>query len=240
MLGAQATGDMKKLLALTISAGLATAGAQTSTATISATPIFSSPSGIELGLTGGYSNGLSGGVFVHAPNVAGPFGVKASASYTRAADAINDSSELFPGTGTFGEAKAAGATESGSHTVFGVDGTYGLGELTPGVGATVYAGGRYGLFRSTEDYGATGSTTYSSNAFGIGAGLMVDYALAGNVSLVADLGVDQFFGSSINVFSSNGNSDTFATNDAGYSDISNRFVRPGTVFKARIGIKTTF
>lgn len=219
---------MKKTLALILSAGLATAGAQTFGAS------FGSGSPLELGLTGGYAGGLSGEAFVHAPNLAGPFGLKVGASYTRASDAINDASDL--GAGTFASAKAAGATERGSHTVLGVDGTYSVGELTPGVGATVYAGGRYGLFRATEDYGASGSTTYSSNAFGIGAGVMVSYALAGNLSLVGDLGVDQFFRSSISL----SNGDTFATNEAGYSDISNRFVRPGTVLKARIGLKTTF
>lgn len=58
---------MKKLLPmtlLTIAATTATAGAQ-------------SLSGVELGLTGGYAYGLSGEFFVHAPNVAGPVGVKA-------------------------------------------------------------------------------------------------------------------------------------------------------------------
>lgn len=218
---------MKKLLALAISAGLATAGAQTFGTSLG------TGGGLELGLTGGFARGLSGEAFVHAPNLAGPFGLKVGASYTRPTDAINDDSDL--GVGTFGSYKANGATEYGSHTVLGVDGTYNVGELTPGVGATLYAGGRYGLFRSTEDYGASGSTTYSTNAFGIGAGVMVSYALAGNLSLVGDLGVDQFFRSAINT-----GSDTFQTGEAGYNDISNRFVRPGTVFKARIGIKTNF
>ena len=134
---------MKKLLPitlLTVAATTATAGAQ-------------SLNGIELGLTGGYASGLSGEFFVHAPNVAGPVGVKAGVAYTRAADAINDSSPELPGISgpndTFGKAKAEGrASESGSHTVVSLDGTYGLGELTPGVDATLYGGGRYGMFRS--------------------------------------------------------------------------------------------
>ncbi|EYB67903.1 hypothetical protein DEIPH_ctg031orf0046 [Deinococcus phoenicis] len=229
---------MKKLLALTLSAGLATAGAQTYSTGLN---------GVELGLTGGYAGGLSGEAFVHVPNVAGPIGVKAGVSFTRPSDSINDNSPvdpvgvLFPTTYTFGQAKADGvATESGSRTVVSLDGTYSLGEVTPGVGTTLYAGGRYGMFRSTADYGNSGSTTYSSSAFGIGAGVMVSYALAGNISLVGDLGIDQFFGSSINVTSSNGNVDTYTRSDAGYNDVSNQFVRPGTVFKARIGIKTSF
>ncbi|GAA5511696.1 hypothetical protein Dcar01_00409 [Deinococcus carri] len=237
---------MKKLLVLTLSAGLATAGAQTVN-TIPATPVSTGLSGVELGLTGGYAGGLSGELFVHAPNVAGPFGVKAGISLTRPSDSINDNSAvdpsgvLFPSTLTFGEAKQQGlATESGSRTVVSLDGTYGLGEVTPGVGTTVYAGGRYGMFRSTADFGNSGSRSYSSSAFGIGAGVMVSYALTGNLSLVGDLGIDQFFGSSITVSSSNGNVDTFNSSDAGYNDVNSQFVRPGTVFKARVGIKTSF
>lgn len=223
---------MRKILALTISAGLATAGAQTFGTSLG--------SGIELGLTGGYANGLSGEAFVHAPNLAGPFGIKVGASYTRPSDALNDNA-TFTSTGTgadltFGDLKNTfGATESGSHTAFSLDGTYNVGELTPGVGATLYAGGRYGLFRSSvSSQGET--TTYSSNSFGIGAGVMVSYALAGNLSLVGDLGVDQYFKSAINV----SNGDSIATNDASYSTFDNLFVRPGTVLKARIGIKTNF
>ncbi|GGL05745.1 hypothetical protein [Deinococcus radiotolerans] len=219
---------MKTLLPaalLTIAATTATAGAQ-------------SLNGLELGLTGGYASGLSGEIFVHAPNVAGPVGIKAGLAYTRASDAINDSSDL--GVGTFGSYKANGATEYGSHTTASLDATYGMGELSPGVDATLYGGARYGMFRSTEDYGATGSTTYSASAFGIGAGVMVSYALTGNLSLVGDLGVDQYFKSNINVTGTNTDSTTIARNDALYPSIDNRFVRPGTVFKARIGVKTSY
>ena len=222
---------MKKLLPitlLTVAATTATAGAQ-------------SLNGIELGLTGGYASGLSGEFFVHAPNVAGPVGVKAGVAYTRAADAINDSSPELPGISgpndTFGKAKAEGrASESGSHTVVSLDGTYGLGELTPGVDATLYGGGRYGMFRSVADFGSLGSTTYSSNAFGIGAGVMVSYALTGGLSLVGDLGVDHYFKSTIRTDDGNGNTDSIATNDGSYSTFDNTFVRPGTVFKARVEI----
>ncbi|GGN31516.1 hypothetical protein [Deinococcus daejeonensis] len=226
---------MKKLLPitlLTVAATTATAGAQ-------------SLSGLELGLTGGYAGGLSGEIFVHAPNVAGPVGVKAGVAYTRAADAINDNSPELPGISgpndTFGKAKAEGrASESGSHTVVSLDGTYGLGELTPGVDATLYGGGRYGMFRSVADFGSLGATTYSSNAFGLGAGVMVSYALTGGLSLVGDLGVDHYFKSTIRRDDGNGNTDSIATNDGSYRDFDARVVRPGTVFKARIGLKTSY
>lgn len=214
-------------------------GAFVLTATASAQTLSTQP--FELGLTGGYASGLSGEVFVHAPNVAGPFGVKAGVAFTRAADAINDESNL--GFGTFGSYKAAGATESGSYTVASLDGTYSLGELSPGLDALIYAGGRYGMFRATEDYGSGLTTTYTSNAFGIGAGLMASYALSGNLSLVGDLGLDHFFDSTINRSTntaSGASSDSYAPGDAVYGDFDNRFVRPGTYFKARLGIKMTF
>ncbi|MVN89028.1 hypothetical protein GO986_20005 [Deinococcus sp. HMF7620] len=220
---------MKKLLPLTLlTLAASTAGAQ-------------SLNGVELGLTGGYAGGLSGEVFVHAPNVLGPIGIKAGVAYGRAADAIRDSSTLSPGDPTFGEIKqSVGATESGSSTVVSVDGTYNLGELAPGVGTALYAGGRYGMFQSSENY-TGGNVTYSSNAFGVGAGVMVSYALTGGLSLVGDVGVDTFFKSNITTGGSNTNAGgTFAPGSADYAIYDNRFVRPGTVFKARIGVKTSF
>lgn len=231
---------MKKVLAITALASLATAGAQS----------------VELGLTAGYANGLSGELFVHAPNVAGPVGVKVGVSMTRPVDSINDkapydpSGAIFPSTYTFGNAKqptsqgGQGVTESGSHTVFSVDGTYGLGEFAPGAEAMVYAGGRYGMFKSSESVsGAT--STFSSNAFGLGFGSMASYALSGNLSLVGDLGVDYFFnGGAIkrNSTLANGqtSNDTYSPGDADFATYNNRVVRPGVVFKARIGVKTSF
>ncbi|MDL2344816.1 hypothetical protein QOL99_11730 [Deinococcus sp. MIMF12] len=229
---------MKQFLALTAAAALATAGAQTTTTTVNAipvTPISTGLSGVELGLTGGYAGGLSGAVFVHVPNVSGPFGVKAEASYARVSGtgAINTSDDLI----------VLDADRSGSRTVFALDGTYALGQVAPGTNSLVYAGGRYGLFRSVEDYGEGLSNTYSTNAFGVGAGVMLSYALGGGLSLVGDLGIDQFFRSTITqttVRVDRTDVDTITTNDGSYDAISNRFVRPGTVFKARIGIKTGF
>lgn len=225
---------MNKLLALTLSAGLATAGAQTFNTT------GTGLNGVELGLTGGYAGGLSGEVFIHAPNVAGPVGIKAGVSYTRPSDSLNDEA-AFTDTGTdddltFGDLKTIfGATESGSHTSFSLDGTYNVGQLAPGADALIYAGGRYGMFRSSVT-AENETTTYSSNAFGIGAGVMVSYPLSGNLSVVGDLGVDQYFKSTIRV----SNGDSFAPGDAEYGFYDNLVVRPGTVFKARIGIKTGF
>ncbi|RJF71847.1 hypothetical protein D3875_10040 [Deinococcus cavernae] len=197
---------------------------------------------IELGLTAGYASGLSGEVFVHAPNVAGPIGVKLSAAYTSPSDSIRDNVEITGlnsglTLGTFGSFKSQGlATESGSHMVFGLDGTYNLGEVTPGVSALGYAGARYGMFRATETYAddATLSNTWTMNSFGVGAGAQLSYALAGNLSLVGDLGVDHYFAGTLSNGTANG---TYAPGEAGYSDQRARFAFPGTVFKAKIGLK---
>lgn len=223
---------MKKILALTLSTALATAGAQ-NVNTIPATPVSTGLSGVELGLTGGYAGGLSGELFIHAPNVAGPVGVKAGVSLSRS-DRLDDNAS-FGGLGTLGDFKRDfGLTETGSATVFSLDGTYSLGQVAPGLNSLVYAGGRYGMFRGTltsQDSGE--STTYSSSNFGVGAGLMLSYPVSGNLSLVGDLGVDQFFGGAVNVRQSDG-----TPTDSGAAEGVYR--QPGTVFKARIGIKTTF
>jgi hypothetical protein len=224
-------------------------------ATALATAASAGAQSFELGLTGGYAGGLSGEIFLHSPNVIGPVGVKFGVSYARAADAINDSAPydpsgaIYPSTFTFGNAKqstAAGgldATESGSHLIVGLDATYGLGELAPGIDTTLYAGGRYGMFRSVE--GVSGaSTTYTSNEFGLGGGAMISYALTGNLSLVGDIGADYFLKGPISYTSTKADgtttSDTFATGDANYAAYNTRVVRPGVEFKARIGIKYMF
>ena len=232
---------MKRLMtaaALLTALTAATASAQFSTVNTQRTIQSSRP--VELGLTAGYASGLSGEVFVHAPNVAGPIGVKLSAAYTSPGDSIRDDVSINPtlGLGTFGSYKAQGlASEGGSHVVVGLDGTYSLGEVTPGISVLGYAGGRYGMFKATETYAndAALSNTYSTSAFGVGVGAQLSYALAGNMSLVGDLGVDHFFNSAINI--SGGANDTYNTGEAGYNDLRSRLAFPGTVFKAKLGLK---
>lgn len=225
---------MKKLIPLTLLALTATAGAQ-------------SLSGVQLGLTGGYASGLSGEIFVLTPNVVGPVGVKVGVATTRAADAINDAAPTGLGgsLATYGDLKKPtsqggfGYSESGSSTVTSVDATYGLGEVAPGIDATLYGGGRYGMFRATFGDDAT-YTNYSSNAFGVGAGAMVSYALTGSLSLVGDLGVDHFFAADVNATDKNNNTTTYEAGSQTYAQDTAPFNRPGTNFKARVGIKATF
>ncbi len=233
---------MKRILTLTLLA------AATSS-------VANAQSGLDLGLSAGYASGLSGEAFLAAPNISGPFGFKFNVAYTKAADAINDDSDI--GAGKFSTYKADGATEYGSHVLIGLDGTFSLGEVIPGADAVIYAGPRYSMFKGTEDYGTTGNTTYSSNSFGIGAGAQLSYLVSGNMSLFGDIGLDQYFKSRIDTTTVSGtvqeaninanvitatstSTDSFETSEAGYDEISNRFVRPGTVFKARIGVKFNF
>ncbi len=229
---------MKRLIAVTVLSAAATAGAQ-------------AINNLELGLTGGYAGGLSGEVFIHAPNVVGPVGVKVGVAYSKPTDPVNDSADLSGGAGLLtlnnlrGIYGANNVPESGSQTVISADATYGLGEVAPGVDTLVYGGVRYGMFNSTYSISGTDAyTTYSSNSLGLGAGAMASYALTGNLSLVGDLGADYFFKSTINKtgkdVSGGTLNDSFATSEPGYSYEDAAFNRPGTNFKARIGIKYMF
>ena len=234
------SGSMKKLVALAVTALAATAAAQT---TVVVQPSSSlGLRGLEFGVLGGYAGGLNGEVFVHAPNVAGPVGIKASASYTSASDALRDDVSVNPtlGLDTFGEFKQQGlATESGSHATYALDGTYNLGQVGRGVDLTAYAGGRYGTFSATETYAgdASLSQTTRTSAFGVGAGAMLGYRISDRASLVGDLGVDQYFNGAI----TNGtDAGTYKVGEAGYNDVRARFAFPGTVFKAKVGVKFNF
>ena len=53
-------------------------------------------------------------------------------------------------------------------------------------------------------------------AFGIGAGVMVSYALTGGLSLVGDLGVDHYFKSTIRTDDGNGNTDSIGSQEYNY------------------------
>ncbi|MFC6590900.1 hypothetical protein ACFP81_01855 [Deinococcus lacus] len=211
------------------------ASAQTYTQTAGQGAVRTSASPIELGLMGGYADGLNGEAFVHVPNVAGAFGVKAGVSYGQR-DAIAKPTgaivDITAGTNYKAE---------GSATVVSLDGTYGLGQVARGTTATAYAGGRYGMFGGKETYtlaGADYSNDFSANAFGLGAGVQISGPVSSNMDLVGDLGVDHFFAGEVKRTAKMGNTvleeDTYT--DA--ADIKyNRFNAPGTNFKAKVGVK---
>lgn len=238
--------SMKKMIALTALAGLATAGAQSFTANLN---------NVEFGLRGGYEQGLSGGVTLHVRNVAGPIGVRLSADYSMVSDALNDNA-TFPLLGSFATLKSQGVTESGHSTTVGLDATYTLPSTVPGVDAYVYGGGRYNNFNAVADFTKFGTpvaatavraaattsnaVTYSTNQFGIGAGVVGQYALTSNLSLAGDLGVDYYFPSTITSNDGNGNSVDFAPGTAGYSDLDALVNQPTTSFKAKIGVVYRF
>ena len=69
------------------------------------------------------------------------------------------------------------------------------------------------------------------------AGAMLGYRISDRASLVGDLGVDQYFNGAI----TNGtDAGTYQTGEAGYNDVRARFAFPGTVFKAKVGVKFNF
>ncbi len=223
---------MNKILALTMTAGLATAGAQGYSANFN---------NVELGLSAGYQGGLSGGVTAHARNVIGAFGLRLGADYTVVADALNDNAPLIPGGLTFGSIKqSTGATESGRSATVGLDVTYDLGTLGAGLNTYVYAGPRYNAFSASTSQG-NNTSTYTVNQFGLGAGVAAGYALANNLTLTGDLGVDYFFpGAAINTDDGQGNTDSFARGEGGYSDLDTLVNQPTTSFKAKIGLSYKF
>ncbi len=231
---------MKNLVALTVStlvAGtLATATAQTFTPNLS---------NVELGLSAGYQQGLTGGVSVRAGNIAGPVGIRVSADHASVKDSLNDNAEAIPGTGiTVAQRKAAGDTESGSSTTVGIDATYDLPSMVPGVNAYVYGGARYNNFSATLDQTSSGSgkVTYTTNQFGLGAGVAAGYAITGNLSITGDIGVDHYFGGSFstNTGGVNGTGDTYNKGEGGYAEIDNLVNQPVTSVKAKIGLAYRF
>ncbi len=231
---------MKNFVALTVStiaaATLATAGAQTFTPNLN---------NVELGLTGGYQQGLSGGITLRAANVAGPVGVRASVDYNNVDNSLNDNAAYIPGTGvTVAQRKAAGDKEYGNSVTVGLDATYDLPSMVPGVNAYVYGGPRYNNFNATLDQASSGAgkVTYTTNQFGLGAGVAAGYAITGNLSLTGDLGVDYYFPSSFstNTGGANGTGDTYNQGEGGYAEVDNLVNQPTTSFKAKLGIAYRF
>lgn len=224
---------MKKTLVLTIAAALATASAQTTT--ITATPtVYTAPTlgNIELGLLGGYENGLSGEGYLLARNLIGPVGVRVLGSYSYLTAPFNYNA-TFSGTTTYGQLNPGG-TQRGSQTVIGLDATYNVGEVAPGFGLDVYAGPRYSMFSGTnyDANNAAGSTVRASQ-FGIGAGVLAGYEVADNLNVVADLGGSYFFNGTFTDQNGSVPSTSYATYDA--------FVnQPQATFKAKIGLSYRF
>jgi hypothetical protein len=197
---------------------------------------------IELGLNGGYQQGLSGGVSVRVPNVIGKVGVRVSGDYSNVSDSLNDDA-IVGGLKPVAIAKALGATESGSSMAVGVDGTYDLPSMVPGVNSYVYGGGRYSNFSATLTQPSVTAVTYTSSQLGLGAGVAAGYALTRNLSLTGDLGADYYFDPSSfnsNVGGANGTGDSFKKGEAGYDEINTLVNQPSTSVKAKIGLSYHF
>ena len=228
---------LKTLLAISVLALAAGAQAQT---TITAAPVLSN---LELGLSGGYSGGGGGQVFVQYNNLSGPIGVRLSAGRSSNNDGFDDSADLSAGLlGTIAQQKASGniTGEKATQQTYGLDATYDLGQALPGVATSLYGGLRYGSFNSTLTYQGGQSSDYASSAFGVGIGSQAEYLLTRNVSVFGDLGVDQYFSGGDITVTSGTSSDTFKPGEGGYTAINNAVNRPGTVFKAMLGVKYSF
>jgi hypothetical protein len=204
-------------------------------ATTTSAQTFTRP--VELGLSAGYAGGLSGEAFVHAPYVYGPFGVKAGVSYANVGNFNYDRNSpnlVVAGASAYCQ-DVGGCSTNGSNLIIGLDGTYALGELSPGLDADLYAGVRYGMFnRSLTAFGDT--TTYSMNSFGLGGGLMLGYAVNPGLSLFGDLGADYFFNSALTSTNST-DSVTLNPGDADYAAFRSFTNMPNVNFKARVGVK---
>ena len=117
-------------------------------------------------------------------------------------------------------------------------------DLRYGFNAYVYGGARYNMFSASLDQSSSGSgtVTYTTNQFGLGAGVAAGYAITGNLSLTGDLGVDYYFPSSFNTNTGgvNGTGDTYKPGEGGYTEIDTLVNQPSTAFKAKIGLAYRF
>lgn len=206
---------------------------------------FSPTSGkLELGLTGGYAGGGNVGAFVGYKNLAGPIGVRIGLSRTRNSNGFNDDKDLSGGLlGTIGQQKANGNVtgEAASIQTLSADATYDLGQPLPGVAVGLYGGLRYGALNSRLTFKGGQYTDYSSSALGVGIGSQAGYMITNNISVIGDLGVDQYFpGGTINTRDSQGKTDSFKKGEGGYDAVNAAVRRPGTVAKASLGLKYSF
>jgi len=103
---------------------------------------------------------------------------------------------------------------------YGLDATYDFGQPVPGVATSIYGGPRYGQL--TLRQGGSGENVTSTGALGLGVGAQVGYLLTNAFSFTAEVGLDQYLG----------------TDEKAASQATPE--RPGTVFKALLGIKYRF
>lgn len=219
-----------KILLPLLALGLGAASAQT-IRTIAAPSV----NNLELGLTGGYYRSGGAQFFVGMRNLYGPIGARLSASYASGNGGFSDSTTI-PVVGSIKSQKAAGLINNtkAKSTMVGLDATYELGEIATRTDLTVYGGLRYGHFTSTINYADKSYADYTSNRFGLGAGVEAGYAVTNNLSVIGNLGADYYFKGDIKSKDSNGNSDTLS------SDSLNFVSQPGGVFKAGVGVKYRF
>ncbi|AZI41579.1 hypothetical protein EHF33_01425 [Deinococcus psychrotolerans] len=196
----------------------------------------------QFGLLGGYADGRSVRVFANYNNLAGPLGLRLSVGRSSKEGGFDEDADLGL-LGSIGQQKKSGliSSERANALFFGLGATYDLGQQIPGLETSFYGGLRYGRFNSRLTYKGGQYTDYSSSAFGIGLGSQAAYLLTNSLSVVGDVGVDQYFGGGPIVSRDDrNNTDTFKPGEGGYEAINKAVKRPGTVLKVMLGVRYSF
>lgn len=158
---------------------------------------------VEVGLTGGYAAGGSIQLSISRADLLGPLGVRLTLG--RSSDQLQV------------DAQQARRTL----LAYGLDTTYDFGQPVPGVATSFYGGLRYGQLILRLGGSGDPSTEATTGAPGLGVGAQIAYLLTNAFSFIAELGLDQYFGTAK------------AASQAAPE-------RPGTVFKALLGVKYRF
>ncbi|TSA86752.1 outer membrane beta-barrel protein [Deinococcus detaillensis] len=196
----------------------------------------------QLGLLGGYADGRSVQVFANYNNLAGPLGLRLSVGRSSKEGGFDEDADLGL-LGTLREQRKSGliSSERASALFFGLGATYDLGQQIPGLETSFYGGLRYGRFNSRLTYKGGQYTDYSSSALGVGLGSQAAYLLTNSLSVVGDVGVDQYSRSGPIVSRDDrNNTDTFKPGEGGYDTINKAVKRPGTVLKVMLGVRYSF
>lgn len=197
---------------------------------------------VQIGLLGGYAGGGSAQVFANYNNVVGPLGLRLSVGRSSKEGGFDDAADLGL-LGSIGQQKKSGliSGERTSTLFYGLGATYDLGQQIPGLETSLYGGLRYGQFNSRLTYRGGQYTDFSSSAFGMGIGSQAAYLLTNSLSVVGDVGLDQYFGGGPVVRRDNkNNTDTFKRGEGGYDIIDKAIKRPGTVLKVMLGLRYSF
>lgn len=151
---------------------------------------------------------------VHAPSAIGGMGLRGDVSYNQ----MSKENAVYK--------------LSGSNVMLGAGVTYPIVKDPRGLDAHVHGGVRYSITNIDFSDKVLGKTLASAshNAFGVGAGVQVSYPVARNLRVTGDLGADHYFKAPV----------TTKVGDYKLTTKDEQNAVAGTVFKARVGVKTSF